>query len=432
MKRLKIYFVFFLFAFFANILNAQNVLTKPLQFYRPGDKLVKQQIEYKDPGRSGTNVLWDFSTLKPINENYRVSYRSTTHKRGGDSVSIIGQEHQTMYKYVLKGDSVLLMGYENSGSRKTYSSPEYVMHFPFSLGDSIVSNFKGEGSFEHTLSTGSEGTLYVVADAVGTLILPDGDTLFNVLRIKSQHDFMQKTRPLVNPRLQRMLLTKDSVQSKLHEDESTNIVVADSAETSENVSEKPLNAKEMMKTTIKTGNQKRGREHSEVDSLYFRTVSYKWYAPGYRYPLFETICNFGRWERRDTSESNDFSTAFYYPPTQHTYLEDDLENKAILDSLKNIRHTVYSNPNDTLLFDFNFYPNPVRNDLNVELLLDYFSEVVLSVYTTSGNKVFSQDEGWNAPGRHNYTLRLDRLRMGEYLLYIRVNQQIARTTLIKL
>ncbi|EGJ99721.1 hypothetical protein HMPREF9455_03853, partial [Dysgonomonas gadei ATCC BAA-286] len=31
---------------------------------RPGDVLIKQQVEYRDPGNAGKDQLWDFSNLK--------------------------------------------------------------------------------------------------------------------------------------------------------------------------------------------------------------------------------------------------------------------------------------------------------------------------------------------------------------------------------
>ena len=38
---------------------------------RKDDILVKQQIEFKDPGRDGTDVVWEFSKLKFINDKYQ-------------------------------------------------------------------------------------------------------------------------------------------------------------------------------------------------------------------------------------------------------------------------------------------------------------------------------------------------------------------------
>lgn len=37
---------------------------------RANDTIVKQCVEYRDPGRSGPNVLWNFSELELLNDAY--------------------------------------------------------------------------------------------------------------------------------------------------------------------------------------------------------------------------------------------------------------------------------------------------------------------------------------------------------------------------
>ena len=41
---------------------------------RANDTIVKQCVEYRDPGRSGANVLWDFSELELLDDAYTISY----------------------------------------------------------------------------------------------------------------------------------------------------------------------------------------------------------------------------------------------------------------------------------------------------------------------------------------------------------------------
>jgi hypothetical protein len=406
-------------------LLAQTTITKDLQSFRSGDKLTKQQVQYKDPGRSGTDVLWDFSTLKPINKNYLVEYYTPAVKRNGDSVCITCLEHRTMYKYVNKGDSLLLMGFENSGSKMSLENPEYVMRYPFTIGDSIVSLFKGNGSYENALASKTEGSLYVVADAIGTLILPDGDTLVNALRVKIQHSYQQCTKPLTNSR--HRVKSKDSLnvtttEAIIETADSSTTTTASSSKTNENTKVKSI-------ISLKPKNQHAGSATS--DSICFRTETYQWYVPGYRYPLFETINNHSRKNLQDTSEIKDITTAFYFPPSMHTYLENDSVNKAILDSLQNTKNQQPYNPNDTLYFHYNIYPNPVITDLQVELLLDFPSSVILSVYTLSGNAVINKNEGFYNAGRQTFSLNLSSLHFGEYLLYIKVNEQTAKSVLLK-
>ena len=59
--------------------------------------------------------------------------------------------------------------------------------------------------------------------------------------------------------------------------------------------------------------------------------TYKWYAAGYRYPIFETVTT---GNLRDNGKLPYFSTAFYYPPTDHEYLDNDEENKKIQERLR--------------------------------------------------------------------------------------------------
>ena len=57
------------------VLSAQiQKLTSDRNAYRPADRIVKQQVEYKDPGSTGKELTWDFRTLQPINEEYKLDY----------------------------------------------------------------------------------------------------------------------------------------------------------------------------------------------------------------------------------------------------------------------------------------------------------------------------------------------------------------------
>src|ERR1035437_3729973 len=74
-------------------------LTSNRNYYRPGDKLTKQQVEFKDPGPSGKQIEWDFSMLNSIDDKYGLAYFGIAE---GDTAHIIGIEHDTHYYYQLK------------------------------------------------------------------------------------------------------------------------------------------------------------------------------------------------------------------------------------------------------------------------------------------------------------------------------------------
>ena len=77
--------------------------------YRAGDVLVKQQVEYVNPGQSGTNKLWDFSKLKSVNDEYTLTYSLPPLE--GDSVYILGN-----IRYLKKdvSDNELIVGTEHN------------------------------------------------------------------------------------------------------------------------------------------------------------------------------------------------------------------------------------------------------------------------------------------------------------------------------
>ena len=103
---------------------------------------------------------------------------------------------------------------------------------------------------------------------------------------------------------------------------------------------------------------------------------------------------------------------------------------AILDSIKNAKETIYIS-SDTLLFEYNYYPNPIKNDLEVELLLQKPSTVTFRIFDSSGNLVLTDQEGSNPAGIRRFTLKTGSLRFGEYILHIEVGNQTAYALLLK-
>lgn len=427
---------------------SQTSLNRSLYDMRSGDKLVKQQIEYKAPGRRGENVIWNFSKLKILNEKYDVSYMEPVRK-SNDTIFITGVEHQTMYKYAMTGDSLFLLGFENSGSQLRLTKPELTLVYPFSFGDSIFDTYKGAGRYLNILHSQAEGIITTVADATGTLILPDGDTLFNVLRIRSEHCYVQRVLPIAYDDDTRMCMTDtleidgdaDEMPIEASDNNSTNVSndkplgnltgsfgvegIGKSSVEDKDSQDRPSNGKTRRLS-------RRQMLTEKTDSIYYRTETCRWYAPGYRYPLFETICNKSHLTNKNYPESNDIATAFYFPPSMHTYLDNDPKNKAIIDSLLAENKDKYISSSDTLLFDYNYFPNPVKNDLNVELFLDQRSDVTFRIVDTSGKIILTSMEGKLSAGTHDFTIKTNRLRFGNYVLHIIVGKQIAYAMLLKI
>lgn len=64
MKKLFICISLGILILFPVRLFSQHILESSRNMYRTGDFIIKQQVDYKDPGRSGEQVLWDFHVLR--------------------------------------------------------------------------------------------------------------------------------------------------------------------------------------------------------------------------------------------------------------------------------------------------------------------------------------------------------------------------------
>jgi hypothetical protein len=154
--------------------------------FRAGDVIIKQQVEFKDPGASGKDIIWDFSNLNSINDKYQLTY---FYPDKSDSSHVTGVEHQTYYHYELKSDTIWLTGYENRTTKMDYQFPEALLRFPFRYGDTLRTTFNGKGLYCQKIDLVAGGYTKVSIDATGKLITPENDTLKNVLRILRIKEF---------------------------------------------------------------------------------------------------------------------------------------------------------------------------------------------------------------------------------------------------
>jgi hypothetical protein len=121
--------------FCATALQSQQT---PQNMPQAGDEIIIRQVEYKDPGRSGENVLWDFSQLKSVNDEYTVTYSrpaltgDSVYITGADTLRkdavnpdglLVGTEHYTNYYYRLTENRLWPTGHENATTLLHYDRP---------------------------------------------------------------------------------------------------------------------------------------------------------------------------------------------------------------------------------------------------------------------------------------------------------------------
>ena len=352
---------------------------------RSGDELIKQQVDYKDPGRSGENVIWDFGKLKSVNDEYSLVYSSPVlqensyYVMGYDTIQskdidknslIIGTEHNTMYYYQLKENQLLLLGHENPTNLLHYTQPVVTATYPTNYKQSQTNSYQSEGIYSGKIPFDTKGSVRTQADAYGALILPTGDTLSHILRIKTVQSISEIIRS-INPEMN--------------------------------------------------------------DSLEMVVESYKWYSKGYRYPIFETIKALNT---TDSLNIQEYQTAFFFPPQEHLYLDDDKDNLAVLDSLWNIEHNNnIGNPTTgsetNIKLSYNFYPNPVEYQLTLEYYLENLTTVNVTIYSMDGKLIKSLVMGKLDKGLHTQYIDCSNLSKGTYILRIETDNRVTSDKIIK-
>lgn len=395
-----------LFLLFLNVvltpLFSQTTLTRSCNSFRSGDRLVKQEVEYKDPGKSGEHIFWDFSTVEPVNDHYQVKYYSY------DDSLMIGQERRTLYKYIMHGDSLMCSGFENKSTLIANRKPELMLVFPLSFGNRHEDYFHGNGDYCGGLFLTEFGKTSVVADACGEVLLPEGDTLRHVLRTHHTKYLLQKHRPYI------LMAEKDTVCN------------TDSIES-----------------------------HLTSDSLHTRIDTYRWYAEGYRYPVFETICQTDFFYGQPGQTAG---VSFYYAPNEQYYsLDDDSENRIRRDSIqiasdasnsfydsnagsssektKNFSHT-QGNHNETSgdAKDVITYSLSRENGVD-EIILNYsLSEdatVSIMLFDIQSRQLSGVMDVRETSGDYRKTISLRGLQPGEYTLRIVVNNTVFGEKIIK-
>ena len=157
--------------------RAQNVLTAEEHALRPCDKTERLQTEFFDVGNPGTGGVWDFSTLDTS------SRKTITEYLGGTDSTVVEAAPHSIRKYVLRNDSLFLCAYRNRLYDIEYSVPVLEMVYPMQFGDTLYTYYSGNGLYSGKRQVETAGEARVSADAYGTLVMPSGDTLRNVVRI---------------------------------------------------------------------------------------------------------------------------------------------------------------------------------------------------------------------------------------------------------
>lgn len=349
---------------------------------RGGDWLVKRMIAACEPGKSGVGQVWDFSDLEFQEVKYELKYMA----QGVDTV--IGTEHRTMYYYRTSGDSLFCLGYENPTTFITYQKPELLLTFPVFQGRAVTDYFDGKGRYCEKLDVHLRGKSMITADASGMLILPEGDTLRKVLRVYTHRFIHQRMTPI--------LTTVDTLQL----DSLAFILNHDSIE-----------------------------YLLSNDSTHLETETWRWYADGYRYPVFETVKST---TYRFGNAHKYFTTSFVYLPEEQYYdLSYDTDNQKRRDEVSNEKRErewwntdeggVNGRRNDVVSYSFGIGDD---GNLQINYTLKQSGDVSLIIFDLQGRQLSNISKRSEGLGKCREIISLSGYSKGEYILQIVAGEKV--------
>jgi len=151
--------------------------------------------KFVDPGLEGQNATWDFSSLEATNDFVGNLHKPSIVKGGSrfSSANTILEEFGSYFFFNSNSSILEQYGFSSSNGNFTieYSKPFVKMRYPFSFNSSYSGIFAGKYFSEAKAIGEINGTYRVEGDAIGTLILPEGKSFSNALRVKEVKSYDQ-------------------------------------------------------------------------------------------------------------------------------------------------------------------------------------------------------------------------------------------------
>ena len=143
------------------------------------DSLMKCSIRYFSPGKGGRDMVWDFSDKLRSKESSQVMFMT-------DSIGVLSiVEPGRTSHYRPTGDTLMLSGRESALEKRDYVDGKVSGRFPLAYNDSLAKAFRCEGMYCGDHPFREVGTTVVKVDGSGSIVLAEGDTLRDVMRVHS-------------------------------------------------------------------------------------------------------------------------------------------------------------------------------------------------------------------------------------------------------
>lgn len=150
---------------------------------------------------------------------------------------------------------------------------------------------------------------------------------------------------------------------------------------------------------------------------YVQEERYAWYSPYCRYPLIETVL-MHTYTAKDTVSA---ATAYYYPQEQKD-----------MPAHETIQEEEPQSPQDSLITDVRYVPNPVYSDLHIYYSLVRPAQVYISVHYNGGTTTYQSPLHFEEDGEHTLFVNMAGMPVGSYTIYIYADNTVVSGNIIKL
>lgn len=351
---------------------------------RGGDKMEWKQVSYKEFQSSGLGCVWDLGDMEILDKNAIVEYLANPKNAN----KVIGLEQHTCYYYTPESQEILLNGYENNLTKVVYNMPEMAYCHDMTLGYGKSGVFNGYSIYSENIFSRMYGIYDYRVDGKGRLRLPSGKVLTNVTRVHLSKTISQK------------------YQSNVKSSKALRMLVDSIA---------PYNTDSVVR-------------HLAMDSCLVETNVYRWYAQGYRYPVYETM------ESHVKGNKSHFTLARYCSPESQELL-NDFENEKIRLTLSKEQGDELGEKSTELrtssfrkqLSDGTICEYTLSIDATGQVGLDLFCnkkvKASVGIYTVDG-MVIGQHELGNLDAHQSCSLSLGVNIRGVYVLALTVNGEV--------
>ena len=171
-------------------IQAQTKLTYNVHALKADVNNPMSLCSYSDPGVAGEDITWDFSSLT-FKKAFTGILSGKTEVADFSESNVVLNEFGSKFYFKLNETQLEQIGYmsKNGTVKMKYDVPFVKMQYPFELGDYFSGAFSGEYIISNKKYSDINGEYFVEADAYGKILLPEGKTIENVLRVKEEKNY---------------------------------------------------------------------------------------------------------------------------------------------------------------------------------------------------------------------------------------------------